>query len=206
MRWISAPPMTARTRSRSCCRRPFPIFWPTAPAASRSAWRRPSRRTIWANFARRSIALIENPDCQDAALLKFVKGPDFPTGGIVVEDQAAIAEAYKTGRGGFRAARALGKRRRRARRLSDRRHRNPLSGAEGQADRAHRRIAGAEEAAAAGRCSRRMRRRHPHRARRPRAARSMPELLMEQLFRPTDLEVAHSAQYECAGQGPGAQA
>jgi topoisomerase-4 subunit A len=31
-----------------------------------------------------------------------VKGPDFPTGGIVVEDQATIAEAYKTGKGGFR--------------------------------------------------------------------------------------------------------
>jgi topoisomerase-4 subunit A len=31
-----------------------------------------------------------------------VRGPDFPTGGIVVEDQARIAEAYKTGRGGFR--------------------------------------------------------------------------------------------------------
>ena len=48
------------------------------------------------------VALIENPDVQDRTLLKFVKGPDFPTGGIVVEDQAAIAEAYKTGRGGFR--------------------------------------------------------------------------------------------------------
>jgi topoisomerase-4 subunit A len=47
-------------------------------------------------------ALIENPNMQDRSLLKFVKGPDFPTGGIVVEDQAAIAEAYKTGRGGFR--------------------------------------------------------------------------------------------------------
>ncbi len=49
-----------------------------------------------------TIALIENPAIQDRSLLKFVKGPDFPTGGIVVEDQAAIAEAYKTGRGGFR--------------------------------------------------------------------------------------------------------
>ena len=49
-----------------------------------------------------TIALIEKPDLQDRSLLKFVKGPDFPTGGIVVEDQAAIAEAYKTGRGGFR--------------------------------------------------------------------------------------------------------
>ncbi|MPY72601.1 MAG: DNA topoisomerase IV subunit A, partial [Alphaproteobacteria bacterium] len=35
-------------------------------------------------------------------LLDFVKGPDFPTGGIMVEDQAAIREAYETGRGGFR--------------------------------------------------------------------------------------------------------
>src|SRR6201994_3893450 len=49
-----------------------------------------------------TIALIENPNIQDRSLLKFVKGPDFPTGGIVVEDQAAIAEAYKTGKGGFR--------------------------------------------------------------------------------------------------------
>src|SRR6201994_2681964 len=49
-----------------------------------------------------TIALIENPNVQDRTLLKHVKGPDFPTGGIVVEDQASIAEAYKTGRGGFR--------------------------------------------------------------------------------------------------------
>jgi len=49
-----------------------------------------------------TIALIENPQIQDRSLLKFVKGPDFPTGGIVVEDQATIAEAYKTGKGGFR--------------------------------------------------------------------------------------------------------
>jgi topoisomerase-4 subunit A len=48
------------------------------------------------------IALIEKPDTSDKTLLRFVKGPDFPTGGILVEDQAAIAEAYKTGRGGFR--------------------------------------------------------------------------------------------------------
>src|ERR1700729_2872229 len=48
------------------------------------------------------VALIEYPNIQDRSLLKFVKGPDFPTGGIVVEDQASIAEAYKTGRGGFR--------------------------------------------------------------------------------------------------------
>src|ERR1700733_2926061 len=49
-----------------------------------------------------TIALIENPAIQDRSLLKFVKGPDFPTGGILVEDQSTIAEAYKTGRGSFR--------------------------------------------------------------------------------------------------------
>jgi topoisomerase-4 subunit A len=49
-----------------------------------------------------TIALIENPNVQDRTLLKFVRGPDFPTGGILVEEPAAIAEAYKTGRGSFR--------------------------------------------------------------------------------------------------------
>jgi topoisomerase-4 subunit A len=49
-----------------------------------------------------SVALIENPNTRDATLLKYVKGPDFPTGGIIVEDPASMAEAYRTGRGGFR--------------------------------------------------------------------------------------------------------
>jgi topoisomerase-4 subunit A len=48
------------------------------------------------------IALIENPNTRDATLLKFVKGPDFPTGGVVVDDPTSIAEAYRTGRGSFR--------------------------------------------------------------------------------------------------------
>ena len=47
-------------------------------------------------------ALIENLNVHDRTLLKFVRGPDFPTGGLLVEDAASIAEAYKTGRGGFR--------------------------------------------------------------------------------------------------------
>ncbi len=49
-----------------------------------------------------TVALIENPKTDDAALLTHVRGPDFPTGGIIVDDQASIAEAYRTGRGGFR--------------------------------------------------------------------------------------------------------
>jgi topoisomerase-4 subunit A len=46
--------------------------------------------------------LIENPNTREATLLNHVKGPDFPTGGIVVDDPGSIAEAYKTGRGSFR--------------------------------------------------------------------------------------------------------
>ena len=48
------------------------------------------------------IALIENPKLQERTLFRHVKGPDFPTGGIIVDDAAAIAEAYRTGRGSFR--------------------------------------------------------------------------------------------------------
>ena len=46
-----------------------------------------------------SIALIDNPN---ANVLDFVKGPDLPTGGAIVDSPAAIAEAYATGRGSFR--------------------------------------------------------------------------------------------------------
>jgi len=48
------------------------------------------------------IALIENPNTRDATLLNYVKGPDFPTGGVIVNGPASIAEAYRTGRGSFR--------------------------------------------------------------------------------------------------------
>jgi len=48
------------------------------------------------------LALIDDPALSPAKILKHVKGPDFPTGGIVVDDRAAIAEAYRTGRGSFR--------------------------------------------------------------------------------------------------------
>src|SRR6202035_4686416 len=42
------------------------------------------------------------PNARSKTLLKYVPGPDFPTGGLVVDSQAAIAEAYTTGRGSFR--------------------------------------------------------------------------------------------------------
>ena len=49
-----------------------------------------------------AMGLLANPDLTDADLLQWVKGPDFPTGGICVEPAASIAESYATGRGSFR--------------------------------------------------------------------------------------------------------
>src|SRR3979411_1044168 len=49
-----------------------------------------------------ALHLIERPQAKSRALLKWVKGPDFPTGGLIVESQESIAEAYATGRGSFR--------------------------------------------------------------------------------------------------------
>ena len=46
--------------------------------------------------------LIDNPRCAPIELMQFVKGPDFPTGGQLVDTAASIAEAYATGRGSFR--------------------------------------------------------------------------------------------------------
>lgn len=46
--------------------------------------------------------LIKFPKATIDKLVDFIPGPDFPTGGILIEDRAAIVEAYKTGRGGFR--------------------------------------------------------------------------------------------------------
>ncbi len=49
-----------------------------------------------------AIHLIQNPDASTADLLARMPGPDFPTGGTLIEDPAAILQAYETGRGGFR--------------------------------------------------------------------------------------------------------
>jgi topoisomerase-4 subunit A len=46
--------------------------------------------------------LIDDPKAGDAALLEKVKGPDFPTGGVLVDAPEIIALAYGTGRGAFR--------------------------------------------------------------------------------------------------------
>ncbi|HEV8679198.1 MAG TPA: DNA topoisomerase IV subunit A, partial [Stellaceae bacterium] len=48
------------------------------------------------------LHLIDRPDCPTAELVAHVTGPDFPTGGVLVEPPESIVEAYATGRGSFR--------------------------------------------------------------------------------------------------------
>ena len=49
-----------------------------------------------------ALHLIDNPNARSRTLLKYVPGPDFPTGGVIVDPRDAIAEAYTAGRGSFR--------------------------------------------------------------------------------------------------------
>jgi topoisomerase-4 subunit A len=49
-----------------------------------------------------ALHLIDHPNARSRTLMKFVPGPDFPTGGVIVDPPEVIAEAYTTGRGSFR--------------------------------------------------------------------------------------------------------
>ena len=49
-----------------------------------------------------ALYLITHPKATSSDLVTFVPGPDFPTGGVLVDKPEAIAEAYRTGRGSFR--------------------------------------------------------------------------------------------------------
>jgi topoisomerase-4 subunit A len=66
-----------------------------------------------AELCKAALHLIDNPDATVEDLMtkephpedadeNMVRGPDFPTGGIIVDSWESIVEAYKTGRGGFR--------------------------------------------------------------------------------------------------------
>jgi topoisomerase-4 subunit A len=49
-----------------------------------------------------ALHLIATPNARSRTLLKYVPGPDFPTGGVIVDPPEVIAEAYTSGRGSFR--------------------------------------------------------------------------------------------------------
>ena len=107
---------------------------------------------------------LPSPSATSEQLMQFVPGPDLPTGGIIVDTPAAMAETYRTGRGSFRVRARWAQGGSRPRQLAHRRHRDPLFGAEVAPDREDRRAAAGEEAAAARRRARRIRRGHPRRA------------------------------------------
>ncbi|HPD93997.1 MAG: DNA topoisomerase IV subunit A [Rhodobacter sp.] len=48
------------------------------------------------------LALIKTPALSDDDLVAMIPGPDFPTGGVIVEPRESILEAYRSGRGSFR--------------------------------------------------------------------------------------------------------
>ena len=48
------------------------------------------------------ILLIKKPSASVKELVEIIPGPDFPTGGVIVDDDAAILENYESGRGSFR--------------------------------------------------------------------------------------------------------
>tara|TARA_Y100000031_G_scaffold40119_1_gene45861 strand:- start:468252 stop:470495 length:2244 start_codon:yes stop_codon:yes gene_type:complete len=53
-------------------------------------------------LAEAMLYMLDNKDATDADIAKIVKGPDFPTGGILIESPESIAHSYETGKGSFR--------------------------------------------------------------------------------------------------------
>ena len=97
------------------------------------------------------LHLIKFPKATVGKLVELMPGPDFPTGGVLVESRDTIVEAYRSGRGSLARARQVDEGAAEGRHLADRRHGDSLSGAEGAPDRADRRAAAGEEARAARR-------------------------------------------------------
>lgn len=48
------------------------------------------------------LKIIKKPSCSVAELVEFVKAPDFPTGGVIIEPEESIIKTYETGRGSVR--------------------------------------------------------------------------------------------------------
>ena len=112
----------ARASSRTCSQ--------TAPRGSASAWPPRFRRTTSASSATASLYLIDNPDATVDELMQFIKGPDFPTAGMILGTKG-IRSAYETGRGQIDHAGRDQHRAHRGRQGRDRRHRAAVPGQQG---------------------------------------------------------------------------
>ncbi len=98
--------------------------------------------------------LVRKPRCDVGEIIALVPGPDFPTGGVLVEDAERGRRGLCHRPRQLSPARALDQGAADPRPLSDRRHRDPLSGAEVAPHRAHRPASGRAQAAALGRRAR----------------------------------------------------
>ena len=85
------------------------------------------------------IALIDDPDIDLPGLMEYVKGPDFPTGGIIM-GRSGIRAAYATGRGKITLRGRAEIVEKKNGRFESHRHRDPLHGQQGPPDRVHRRL------------------------------------------------------------------
>ena len=113
--------------------------------------------------------LIEHPDATIEDLVALLPGPDFPTGGVLAEDRAACVEVYRPAAARCGCGRAGRWRRERDGGAALVVTRDPLPGAEGEADRAAGRAVRRTQAAVPRRYPRRI---DGRRADRPRAARA----------------------------------
>ena len=174
--------------SRWCCRARFPICSPMAHPALRWEWRRRCRRTTLPSCAMPRCISSNIPMPAREKLMQFVPGPDFPTGGTIVDSPASILEAYNTGRGTFRV---------RARWAEEQLGRGtwqivvteiPFQVQKARLDRADRR---ASRPSASCRCSTMSATNRAEDVRlvlEPKSRTVDPRILMEQLFRSTELE------------------
>ena len=137
--------------SRWCCRRGSRTCWSTARPASPSAWRPTSRRTTSNEVCTALLKLLDNPELTNAQLCRYVKGPDFPTGGQILNSPDELKEIYRTGSGADQAARDLGRGPDDQEQQDHLHHQRPLHGEQVDAGRADRRRRA--RAASCRRCS-----------------------------------------------------
>ena len=99
--WTGTPTLTRPGRSPRCFPPGSPTCWSTAPAASPWAWPPTSRPTTCGRSSTPPSACWTTRRPSSADLMEHIKGPDFPTRGIIM-GRSGIRAAYATGRGRHR--------------------------------------------------------------------------------------------------------
>ena len=103
---ISATPTTARTAEPVVLPGAFPNLLANGSSGIAVGMATSIPPHNAAELCDAALHLIKSPNATVDKLVQFVPGPDFPTGGIIVDDRATILEAYKTGADRSACARA----------------------------------------------------------------------------------------------------